>query len=107
MRVVDYPDIINRKQIDPLSIMTYLYQMRDIFESSSANQKISQSNEKQSNSPQQQPQQKTMSKKEIENMEKSIKKLSVNPFEDESETANTKPIKNGDDLNPFNEKRKC
>lgn len=116
MRVVDYPDIINRKQIDSLSIMTYLYQMRDYFENASnaSNGEGDQSFVSQM-------------EKEWENVEKSIKKLSIkqkkkqqdhqqqksdNPFDDfdetEKENGNGKQskVKTEDSKNPFNDQGK-
>lgn len=103
MRVVDYSDIVNRKQIDPLSIMTYLYQMRDHFENLKSKNVncISNSDSEQRD-------------KERENVEKSIKKLSSqvrsNPF-DECEETDSKEKNNEFDsskendnrLNPFSE----
>jgi hypothetical protein len=37
MRVVDYADVLNRKSIDQLSVITYLYQIRDHFENNNNN----------------------------------------------------------------------
>lgn len=116
MRVVDYPDIINRKQIDSLSIMTYLYQIRDYFENAS-NASNGGGEGDQSFVSQME--------KEWENVEKSIKKLSIkqkkkqqdqqqqqkndNPFDDfdetEKENGNDKQakVKTEDSKNPFND----
>lgn len=67
MRVVDYPDILNRKITDPLSIITYLYQIRDHFETS------------------QQSKEQKSSMKKNNKVEEAMKKLQINelnPFED-------------------------
>lgn len=40
VRVVDYSDILNKKNVDQLSIMTYLYQIRDRYDSQNVNNQI-------------------------------------------------------------------
>jgi hypothetical protein len=95
MRVVDYPDILNRKITDPLSIITYLYQIRDHFETS-----------------QQSKEQKSSIKKNNK-VEEAMKKLQINelnPFEDgqpnndeskENELVETKSSSIATHSNPF------
>ena len=101
MRVVDYSDIVNRKQIDPLSIMTYLYQIRDHFENPFVDSTSGQT------------------EKERANVENAIKKLSMqtdsNPFEESDEIENesrlevtvqhvrSDKVDESDSSNPFNE----